>query len=183
MHSINSVGEIAAIERRGGVAFVLLMSPLETTALQWLIRAWMNIHMESGCRWHLVVPTHRPSAPNDPMTMISDYNGALAEDLLRLYGLSAPDMPCLVIDNFDDGQRQRFIPLPADDHSRDRLLIDISDHLRRSWPDGGAGGGERTRLGEQLRRTLLGKRHRRQITRALPMVGSVLAKRLATGGA
>lgn len=180
MFAINSVGEIAAIEERGGVALVLLASPLETTALQWLARAWMTIHGESGCRWHLVVPTRRRTGADGGMALLSDYDGELAGDLLRIYGLKPSDMPCLVIDNFKDEERQAFVRLPDSDVGRDKLLIEISEYLKAAWaPRHPAHGESRSRLGQDLHRRLFWRQRRRQFAKALPVVGSALAKKLA----
>jgi hypothetical protein len=178
MFAINSVSDIAAIEERGGVALTLLASPVEISTLRWLVDAWLPIHFESDCRWHLIIPTNRSFDHGNPLSALSDYNGSLARDLLRLYGLQTSEMPCLVIDNFNEEEQQLCIGLPRASDERDQLLVEIAAYFQNNAPeDRPAFGRQRQALGEALHRHLAQRRLKRTALKTTLVIGGALAKR------
>jgi hypothetical protein len=103
--------------------------------LEWLVKVWPQLHRRSGNTWHVVAPTLRPINDKESMVTHANYNEDLAFEFARIYGLSRDDMPCLVLDTFDQSERQLKISIPRDEQDRLFLLESIDEFLARTFPN------------------------------------------------
>lgn len=131
MFSVNSLEQLNQLERQNKFVAVFLATGFDLSALRWLIECWMEIHVTSGYRWHMVAPTKRPINDDLRNCTLENFDSALARDLARMYGLEEDNLPCLVFDSFSDEHRQLFVKFPASEKERRKLITAINKHIQR----------------------------------------------------
>ncbi len=130
MWAINGLDELENLEHSDRVVAVFLADGLRPSALKWLSDVWDDIHVRSGMRWHMVVPSRR-SIRTDGEFDPKSFDGQLALDLARIYGLDQRAFPCLVFDNFREDSRQLSVRIPETEADRRALILAIDDFLQR----------------------------------------------------
>lgn len=175
MYGVTDLGGIEFLERENRVVLVLLSSNLYPSTIDWICRAWEEIHSRSARDWHLVVPTKNPINGRDGQLLPDNFSWSVSEGLRHTYGLPSSSIPCLVLDNFRDDQRQHFISLPASEEDRAKLVSEVEQFIRARLD-----GGNRQSQIDDLFDHLQKRAAWNGLLKIAPIVGSGLARFLGS---
>lgn len=130
MFAVTTDKEVHALQDSGAVLSVLLAEAYDASLLRWLADIWTQLHLDSGMKWHVVVPAKCSAFElNENGFRAQDFNTELSRDLARQYGVEHGNMPCLLFDDFNEEEHQRYISLGTND---ERALIEIFRFIART---------------------------------------------------
>lgn len=127
MFDINSIEDIYKLQGRNAVVSVLVASTMDREAIDWIFRAWHDLHSLTGMNWHLLVPTRTPSHLLKPER---DFDPELAEQIRELYRVPLKDTPCLVFDDFNEDHRQHYVRLGAGERRLKDAFLRCAEIIR-----------------------------------------------------
>lgn len=175
MWGVTGVENIQWIAHNNRIVAIFLATGLDISALKWLVDAWEPLHYESGMDWHLVAPTRKAINSDAKLATLENYDHRLAKDWARLFGITDRDLPCVVLDSFNDEIKQLQISLPESERERRHLFEDITDFANKSrnaeklanW---------RESLNQDLYYHLQSRRLMRDFVKFAPKLGSAALK-------
>lgn len=132
MYGVTDLSGLEFLERENKIVLVLLSSTLYPSTIDWMCHAWDEVHHRSAHRWHMVVPTKKPINGKDHKLKTKNFSWKVSETLRNTYGISKANIPCIVLDNFRDDQRQHFVVLPEIEKDRAKLILGIEDFIKEN---------------------------------------------------
>lgn len=177
MFSITSIEKIDYVSNEPKIISIFLATRLDMTTVKWFFDGWLELHIITGRKWHLLVPTYDPIDDDISKANSSNFNSELSKDLMKQYGIDFTSTPCLVFDDLNEEVHQHYISF----HDQKELelknfFLDCAKLIERNDPD-------RQRISPGLWRSKVigeiynrsqAKRYGKSLLKATPLIGQIL---------
>lgn len=127
MWAIVGTDELSYFENERRIVGLLIAQEFDREVLSWIFDSWEELHFLSGMNWHIAVPC-RPTNGNERPKR-STFNVELSNRLREMYGISRSETPVLVLDNFNDEERQLYLRISANERERKAMFTRMAQFI------------------------------------------------------